>query len=82
MANIPLIHLTPTTTKMLAKYHANEGSPETEIRWLRIALVLFAINAYNDGHLTETDMHGMFDLAFGHWSDYMRDRAYEVLKGC
>ena len=82
MSNLPLMHLTPTTCKILANYHANNGSPETEIRWLRIALVLLATSAYNDGHYSEEDMHGVLDLAFSDHDDNIRARAYELLKGC
>lgn len=82
MANIPLMHLTPTTAKVLANYHATSGSPETEMRWLRIGLVLLATSGYNDGHFTEEDMHGILDLAFSDHEGNIRARGYELLKGC
>jgi len=82
MSNLPLINLTPTTTKMMAEYHANSGSPETEILWLRVALVLLATSAYNDGHYREEDLRSVLELAFDNDAGNVRARAYELLKGC
>lgn len=62
--NIPLIAITPTTAKMVAKYHEKAKDDTTRIYWLRIALILHTVQQYNDGFLTETTMHNRFRDAF------------------
>lgn len=79
--NIPLMAITPTTAKMLAKYHGNNGDKVTEAMWLRVGLILFAANAYTDGHLTEAEMHTHFTCATTWNDDSLRDHAYVALKG-
>jgi hypothetical protein len=61
--NIPLIAITPTTAKMIAKYHRNSNNEGSHIRWLRIALMLHTTQQYNDGFLTEDAMHDGYDTA-------------------
>ena len=75
---IPCMAITPTTAHIMANYHAGEHPP-SEIHWLRVGLVLFAAQGYTDGHLTETDMHGIFDLAFSEYDDNIRVRGHELL---
>lgn len=82
MSNLPLMHLTPTTAKVLASYHASNGEGPSEMRWLRVGLVLLATSGYNDGHFTEEDMHGILDLAYSQSDSNIRARGYELLKGC
>ena len=79
MAKNSIIHITPTTCHMLAKLYTDD-SPETEVRWLRIGLLLFTIDGFNNGSTTEEDLHGFLDLVFGHDNDdNLRTRAYEFL---
>ena len=79
MAKNSIMMITPVTCHMMAKYHATD-SPEAELRWLRIGIVLFASMGYNNGPLSEEDLHGMFDLAFNQGNDdNLRERGYELL---
>lgn len=76
---MPLLIISPTTCKMLATYHMNAGNPETEVLWLRVGITLLAVTGYNEGLYTETDMHGMFDLAQSAYIENVRERGHELL---
>ena len=75
----PLIHLQPHTSRMLAEYHKDTDSPETELRWLRVALVLQAVAAFNDCTYDNETFHGVLDVAFSDNPDNIRERARELI---
>ena len=76
---VPLIHIQPKTAIMLADYHANTDSPETEMRWLRVALVLRAVESHNDCTYDNETFHGILDMAFSDNLDNIRTRARELI---
>jgi hypothetical protein len=75
--NVPVMAITPATLPMICKYHRDDKP--TYVKWLRIYLTIDTANRYNDGLLTEIDMHGMFDLAQNPNDDWVLERAPELL---
>jgi hypothetical protein len=77
--SIPLIAITPTTAAMLAQYHENCNSPNDEVMWLRVGLILEAAQGYTAGRLTEENLRDYLDLGLNCSQSEVRAKAYELL---
>lgn len=73
---VPVMAITTTTLPMIIAYH--EENKSLYARWLRVYLVLYACEQYNDGQLSEENLHEYLDLSVGDGRQVV-ERAPELL---